>query len=123
MVEDSIVAKLEVHQGIDINEPICPPDTDTGEHQVNFPSGIINTLHNTQFMRSNTLEPHTHLTRFQQICTLVRVPSIKDTHIKMLLFPFSLGGSELKGLNSQPHHLLTSREQIKDEFFKQFFPK
>ena len=50
MVEDSIVAKLEVHQGIDINEPICPPDTDTGEHQVNFPSGIINTLHNTQFM-------------------------------------------------------------------------
>jgi len=91
MVEDPTMDKLEVHQGININEPIRPPDT--REHQVNLPSGTINTLHNTQFMGSSSEEPNTHLTRFQQICTLVRILIIKDSHIKMLLFPFSLRGS------------------------------
>ena len=96
------MAKLETRQGIDINEPIHPPDT--GEHQVNLPYRIINTLHNTQCTGFGTKEPHTHLTRFQQICTLVRIPRTKDNHIKMLLFPFSLGGSALEWPNCQPHH-------------------
>ena len=74
-------------------------------------------------MESSTKEPHTHLTRFQQLYTLVRIPEIKDNHIEMLLFPFSLGGSALEWLDSQPHHSLTSWEQIKDEFFKEFFPE
>jgi len=94
MAEDPTMAKLEAHQGIDINEPIRP--LDTGDHQVYLPSGIINTLQNTQFRGSTTEESHTHLTRFQQICTLVRIPEIKDSHIKMILFPFSLGGSALE---------------------------
>jgi len=45
MVEDPTMAKLEARQGIDINEPTHPPDM--GEHQVNLPSRIINTLHNS----------------------------------------------------------------------------
>ena len=94
MTEDLTMAKLEVRQGIDINEPILPPDM--GEHQVIFSGGIINTLHNTQFTRSSIEEPHTHLAQFHEICTLVRIPGIKDSHIKMLLFPFSLGRSALE---------------------------
>ena len=86
MVEDPTMAKLEVCCGIDINEPIH--SSDTQEHQVNLPSEIINTLHNTQLSGSNTEEPHTHLMRVQQICTLIRIPRIKHSHIKMLLFPF-----------------------------------
>ena len=121
MTEDPTMNKLEARQGIDINEFIRPPDTE--EHQVNLPSRIINTLHNTQFTGSSTEEPHTHLMQFQEICTLVRIPGIKDSHIKMLLFPFSLGGSALELLNSHPHHSLTSWEQIKDKFFKQLFPE
>ena len=120
MVEDLTMAKLEAHEGININEPIRP--SDTGEHKKNLPSAIINTLHNTQFMGSNIEKQHIYLTRFQQICILVRIPRIKDSHIKMLLFPFSLGGSAHEWLNSQPHHSLTSWEQIKDKFFKHFFP-
>ena len=60
MVEDPTMAKLEAHRGIDINEPIRPPDT--GEHQLNILSRIINTLLNIQFTGSITREPHTHLT-------------------------------------------------------------
>jgi len=93
MVEDSTMAKLEASKGIDINEPIRP--SDMGEHQVNLPSRI-NTLHNTQFMGSSTEEPHTYLMQFQQTCTLVRILGIKDSHIKMLLFAFLLGGSALE---------------------------
>jgi len=60
MVKEPTMAKLEARQGIDINEPIGP--SDTREHQVNLPSGIISILHNTQFVGSSTKEPHTHLT-------------------------------------------------------------
>jgi len=42
MIEDPTMAKLETHQGIDINESIRP--LNTGEHQVNLSSGIINTV-------------------------------------------------------------------------------
>jgi len=94
MVEDPTMTKLEACQDIDINEPIH--QVDTGEHQVNLPNMIMNTLHNTQFTRSSIEEPHTHLTRFQQISILVRILEIKDSHIKMLPFPFSLGESALE---------------------------
>ena len=35
MAEDPTMAKLEAHQGIDINEPIHSPDM--GENQLNLP--------------------------------------------------------------------------------------
>jgi len=50
MAKDPSMTKLEVRQGININKHICLP----GEYQVNLPSGIINTFHNTQFIGSNT---------------------------------------------------------------------
>jgi len=58
MAEDPTMAKLEALHGIYINEHIRPPNM--REHQVNLPSGIINTLYNNYFMGSSTKESHTH---------------------------------------------------------------
>ena len=74
-------------------------------------------------MGTSTKDLHAYLTRFLQLCISVRLPCINDEHIKLLLFPFSLGGSATNWLNSHQHHSLTTWEEVKDKFISHFFPK
>ena len=67
--------------------------------------------------------PHAHLTRFLQLCVSIRLSSINDEHIKLLLFPFSLGESATDWLNLHLHHSLTTWEEVMDKFFNHFFPE
>ena len=74
-------------------------------------------------MGASTKDPYAHLTRFLQLCVLVRLPGIYNEHIKLLLFPFYLGGRATDWLNLHPHHSLTTWEEVKDKLLNHLFPE
>ncbi|GJW91561.1 hypothetical protein Tco_0169114 [Tanacetum coccineum] len=55
--------------------------------------GLINLVQNKQFFGHDKEDPHAHIRYFNKITSTMRFPNVPSTSIKLMLFPFSLEGT------------------------------
>nr|GFC12673.1 reverse transcriptase domain-containing protein [Tanacetum cinerariifolium] len=81
--------------------------------------GLINLVQNKQFFRHDKEDPHAHIRYFNKITSMMRVPNVPSSSIKLMLFPFSLEGAARIWLEKEaPRSILTSDDlQRFDESF------
>nr|GFB45439.1 reverse transcriptase domain-containing protein [Tanacetum cinerariifolium] len=54
--------------------------------------GLLTLVQNKQFFRHDKEDPHAHIHYFNKITSTLKFPSVPNTSIKLMLFPFSLEG-------------------------------
>nr|GFB57876.1 hypothetical protein [Tanacetum cinerariifolium] len=70
--------------------------------------GLLTLVQNKQFFRHDKEDPHAHIHYFNKITSTLKFPSVPNTSIKLMLFPFSL--EELHQLDMF-YNALNSKDQ------------
>nr|GEW25165.1 reverse transcriptase domain-containing protein [Tanacetum cinerariifolium] len=81
---------------------------------------LISLVQSNQF--NGRHDPHNHLRFFNKVTSTFRHPEVPNTMIKLLLFPFSLGGKARIWLDKEPLRSILTWEDIVSKFINQFFP-
>nr|GEV15190.1 reverse transcriptase domain-containing protein [Tanacetum cinerariifolium] len=84
--------------------------------------GLINLVQNKQFFRHDKEDPHAHIRYFNKITSMMRVPNVPSSSIKLMLFPFSLEGAARIWLEKEPPRSIQSWDDLVSKFINQFFP-
>nr|GEY15138.1 reverse transcriptase domain-containing protein [Tanacetum cinerariifolium] len=70
--------------------------------------GLINLVQNKQFFEHDKEDPHAHIRYFNKITSMMRVPNVPSSSIKLMLFPFLLEGAARIWLEKElPRSILT----------------
>nr|GFC59822.1 hypothetical protein [Tanacetum cinerariifolium] len=64
--------------------------------------GLINLVQNKQFFGHDKEDPRAHIRYFKKITSMMRVPNVPSSSIKLMLFPFSLEGAARIWLEKEP---------------------
>nr|GEY44050.1 reverse transcriptase domain-containing protein [Tanacetum cinerariifolium] len=80
--------------------------------------GLINLVQNKQFFGHDKEDPHAHIRYFNKITSMMRVPNVPNSTIKLMLFPFSLEGAARIWLEKEPPRW----DDLVSKFINQFFP-
>nr|GEV91290.1 reverse transcriptase domain-containing protein [Tanacetum cinerariifolium] len=64
--------------------------------------GLNNLVQNKQFFGHDKEDPHAHIRYFNKITSMLRVPNVPNSTIKLMLFPFSLEGVARIWLEKEP---------------------
>nr|GEY34527.1 reverse transcriptase domain-containing protein [Tanacetum cinerariifolium] len=83
---------------------------------------LINVVQNKQFFRHVTEDPHAHIRYFNKITSIMRVPNVPRSSIKLMLFPFSLEGAARIWLEKEPPRSILTWDDLVTKFINQFFP-
>ncbi|GKC48457.1 reverse transcriptase domain-containing protein [Tanacetum coccineum] len=67
-------------------------------------------------------DPHAHIRYFNKITSTLKFPSVPNTSIKLMLFPFSLEGASRIWLKKEPPQLILTWDDLVSKFINQFFP-
>nr|GEW80251.1 DNA-directed DNA polymerase [Tanacetum cinerariifolium] len=81
---------------------------------------LINLVQSNQFTRRQ--DPYNHLRFFNKVTSTFRHPEVRNTMIKLLLFPFSLEGEARIWLGKEPLRSILTWEDLVSKFINQFFP-
>nr|GEU57319.1 reverse transcriptase domain-containing protein [Tanacetum cinerariifolium] len=81
---------------------------------------LINLVQSNQFMGRQ--DPHNHLRFFNKVTSTFRHPEVKNTTIKLLLFPFSLEGEAQTWLDKEPPRSILTWEDLLDTFYNMLNP-
>nr|GEY15769.1 reverse transcriptase domain-containing protein [Tanacetum cinerariifolium] len=84
--------------------------------------GLINLVQNKQFFRHDKEDPHAHIRYFNKITSMMRVPNVPNSTIKLVLFPFSLEGAAQIWLEKEPPRSILTWDDLVSKFINQFFP-
>nr|GFA23212.1 reverse transcriptase domain-containing protein [Tanacetum cinerariifolium] len=83
---------------------------------------LINLVQNKQFFRHDKEDPHAHIRSFNNITSMMRVPNVPSSSIKLMLFPFSLEGAAQIWLEKEPPQSILTWDDLVSKFINQFFP-
>nr|GEV82499.1 reverse transcriptase domain-containing protein [Tanacetum cinerariifolium] len=67
-------------------------------------------------------DPHAHIRYVNKITSMMRVPNVPSSSIKLMLFPFSLEGAARIWLEKEPPRSILTWEDLVTKFINQFFP-
>nr|GEV75266.1 hypothetical protein [Tanacetum cinerariifolium] len=67
-------------------------------------------------------DPHAHIRYFNKITSMVRVPNVPSSSIKLMLFPFSLEGVARIWLEKEAPRSIQTWDDLVSKFINQFFP-
>ena len=67
--------------------------------------------------------PMDHIENFERVCGFTRANGVPPDYIKCTLFPFSLDGKATRCLDSLPTGSLTTWEQVRSAFLRNFYTK
>nr|GEZ18840.1 reverse transcriptase domain-containing protein [Tanacetum cinerariifolium] len=84
--------------------------------------GLINLIQNKQFFRHDKEDPHAHIRYYNKITSMMRVPNVPSSSIKLMLFPFSLEGASRIWLEKEPPRSILTWDDLVIKFINQFFP-
>nr|GEX69740.1 hypothetical protein [Tanacetum cinerariifolium] len=84
--------------------------------------GLINLDQNKQFFGHDKEDPHAHIRYFNKITSMLRVPNVQSSSIKLMLFPFSLKGEAWIWLEKEPPRSILTWDDLVSKFINQFFP-
>nr|GEY07262.1 reverse transcriptase domain-containing protein [Tanacetum cinerariifolium] len=84
--------------------------------------GLINLVQNKQFFEHDKEDPHAHIRYFNKISSIMRVPNVPSSSIKLMLFPFSLEGAARIWLEKEPPQSILTWDVRVIKFINQFFP-
>jgi len=68
-------------------------------------------------------DPYAHLETFIEICNTVKIASVPDEAIRLILFLFSLVGEAKRWLHSFKGNSLKTWEEVVEKFLKKYFPE
>nr|GEU87859.1 reverse transcriptase domain-containing protein [Tanacetum cinerariifolium] len=71
------------------------------------------------FEREN---PHTHINNFKKITSTLKFRDVPNDVIKLMMFPYSLGGSASVLYDKEPPNSILTWEDLVNKFVNQFFP-
>lgn len=69
-----------------------------------------------------TEDPDKHIADFLEICETFKINNVSDEAIRLRLFPLSSRDKAKAWLLSEPHHSITSWEDLASKFLGKFFP-
>nr|GEW50278.1 reverse transcriptase domain-containing protein [Tanacetum cinerariifolium] len=84
--------------------------------------GLINLVQNKQFFEHDKEDPHAHIRYFNKITSMMRVPNVPSSSIKLMLFPFSLEGAARIWLEKEAPRSILIWDDLVTKFINQFFP-
>nr|GEZ98015.1 reverse transcriptase domain-containing protein [Tanacetum cinerariifolium] len=84
--------------------------------------GLINLVQNKQFFGHDKEDPHAHIRYFNKITSMMRVPNVPSSSIKLMLFPFSLEGAARIWFEKEPTRSILTWDDLVTKFINQFFP-
>nr|GEY30896.1 reverse transcriptase domain-containing protein [Tanacetum cinerariifolium]GEY30901.1 reverse transcriptase domain-containing protein [Tanacetum cinerariifolium] len=84
--------------------------------------GLINLVQNKLFFGHDKEDPHAHIRYFNKITSMMRVPNVPSSSIKLMLFPFSLEGETRIWLEKEAPGSIQTWDDLVSKFIKQFFP-
>nr|GEZ66491.1 reverse transcriptase domain-containing protein [Tanacetum cinerariifolium] len=79
-------------------------------------------LQHRGFFGHDKEDPHAHIRYFNKITSMMRVPNIPNSTIKLMLFPFSLEGVAQIWLEKEPPRSILTWDDLVSKFINQFFP-
>ncbi|GJQ93245.1 reverse transcriptase domain-containing protein [Tanacetum coccineum] len=88
---------------------------------------LINMMTSDQFFRLEKDNPHDHIPHahiryFNKITSTLKFPNVRNTSIKLMLFPFSLEGATRIWLKKEPPRSIFTWDDLVSKFINQFFP-
>ncbi|CAL1383422.1 unnamed protein product [Linum trigynum] len=85
--------------------------------------GTISMLQSVvQFNGMMSEDAHAHVKLFYELTDGIKVNGVPHEAIRLRLFPFTLNGAAKKWLNNQPHHSITSWDDLCNKFFARYIP-
>ncbi|XP_061362779.1 uncharacterized protein LOC133306470 [Gastrolobium bilobum] len=96
------------------------------EDNQNPPEELMNHFLNPNFSHPTARDPiedlNRHISKFLQLCNLIKANGVPAESIRLMLFPFSLKGRALNWLELQPADSISTWEELVEKFQKKFFP-
>nr|GEW20145.1 putative ribonuclease H-like domain-containing protein [Tanacetum cinerariifolium] len=84
--------------------------------------GLLTLVQNKQFFGHDKEDPHAHVCYFNKITSTLKFPSVPNTSIKLMLFPFLLEGAARIWLEKEPPRSIFTWDNLVLKFINQFFP-
>ncbi|XP_061366624.1 uncharacterized protein LOC133309812 [Gastrolobium bilobum] len=93
-------------------------------HANNFEikASFLNLIQSNLFEGDPIEDPNRHITKFLQLCSLIKANGVPPEEIRLMMFPFSLKGRALNWLELQPANSISTWEDLVEKFQKKFFP-
>nr|GEY64886.1 reverse transcriptase domain-containing protein [Tanacetum cinerariifolium] len=84
--------------------------------------GHLTLVQNKQFFGHDKEDPHAHVRYVNKITSTLKFPSVPNSSIKLMLFPFSLEGAARIWLEKEPPRSIFTWDDLVSKFINQFFP-
>nr|GEZ40241.1 reverse transcriptase domain-containing protein [Tanacetum cinerariifolium] len=84
--------------------------------------GLLTLVQNKQFFGHDKEDPHAHVRYFNKITSVLKFPNVRNTSIRLMLFPFSLEGAVRIWLEKEPPRSIFTWDDLVSKFINQFFP-
>nr|GFA56874.1 reverse transcriptase domain-containing protein [Tanacetum cinerariifolium] len=120
MADNRTMAQLLQAPTIGYEDAIVIPEI--AETNFELKHGLINLVQNKQFFGHDKEAPHAHIRYFNKITSTMRVLSVPNSTIKLMLFPFSLEGAAQIWLEKEPPRSILTWDDLVSKFINQFFP-
>nr|GEV28997.1 reverse transcriptase domain-containing protein [Tanacetum cinerariifolium] len=90
--------------------------------QFELKHSLINIMTSDQFFGLEKDNPHNHIRWFNKITSTIKYKDVSNSAIKLMLFPFSLGGTARRWLEKEPPHSILTWKDLVSKFINEFFP-
>ncbi|GKB66359.1 reverse transcriptase domain-containing protein [Tanacetum coccineum] len=84
--------------------------------------GLVTLVQNKQFFGHDKEDPHAHIRYFNKITSTLKFPNVRNTSVKIMLFPFSLEGAARICLEKEPPRSILTWDDLVSKFINNFFP-
>ncbi|XP_061374760.1 uncharacterized protein LOC133316983 [Gastrolobium bilobum] len=85
-------------------------------------SSFLNLIQSNLFEGDPIEDPNGHISKFLQLCNLIKANGVPAESIRQMFFPFSLKVRELNWLELQHADSISTWEELVEKFQKKFFP-